>query len=113
MNTLITKTAGLFPVTVDNSYYITFDGKRCYCKVPVLYYSASRLIMEVYYEDGDRENYLLVSGDGINFSGMKRKSIDDGRARFRLLTHCEWVLFSGFWMCGGREGEWYIKGRRT
>lgn len=109
----VLNTNGLLPVSVNKSYYMTFDGKCCYCKISVLSYSEDRLYMEVLYEDGIKEKYLLVSDDGYNYSGMKRESVDDGRVQFKLLTHCEWVLLTGFWKCGGREGEWYISGRKT
>jgi hypothetical protein len=113
MNDMVMNTDGMFPLDVDKSFYMTFDGKRCYCKVPVLRYSGNRMYMEVHYDDGDRENYFLVSDDGVNYNGMKRGSADDGRVRFLLLTHCEWVLLAGSWKCGGREGAWYINGKRA
>ncbi len=113
MNATVMNFAGMLPVRVLKSYYMTFDGKRCFCEVPLLVFSDTKMFLEVKYGDADEEKYYLTSGDGIRYSGTKQGTTDDGRAQFTLLTQCDSILFAGSWKCGGREGEWYIEGIRV
>lgn len=111
MKTIFAPTPAMIAVTIYTSYYMTFDGRRCHCKVPVCCYSKERLYLEVVYEDGILEKYLLTSNDAFRYFGTKQGEIDDGRVYFSLMTHEDWILLAGHWMCGGRQGEWYINGK--
>ena len=96
-------------IQVTRSFYLTFDGRRCYCEIPELYFNGTAAQMIVQYRQGDQEAYLLVFDDGIHYSGAMGTD-DDSRVDFELFRHNDLILLAGAWKCGGREGEWYIEG---
>ncbi len=112
MTTRLFPQAAPYPVAVHRSYYLTFNGKRCLCSVSELSCSARSMRFTVQYLDGDREQYALVSDDGIHYRGSKQGTPEDGRVQFDLFAHCSSILLAGWWKCGGREGRWYIEGER-
>ena len=93
-------------VEVSKSFYMTFNGKRCYCRIPAFVGTRSGKINVKYQQE--METYFLVSEDGLYFTGAVCTE-DDNRVIFR-----KWVVERsspcGSWKCGGREGEWYIEG---
>jgi hypothetical protein len=97
-------------IEVIKSFYMTFDGTRCYCNIPELYISATSAQMLVKYRQGDEEAYHLKSQDGVHYAGAYQGTDDDSRVEFMKFTHGASVLLAGAWKCGGRTGEWYIEG---
>jgi hypothetical protein len=97
-------------IDVVKSFYMTFDGIRCYCDIPELYLSSTSARMLVKYKQGDEEAYRLASQDGVHFTGAYQVTDDDSRVEFMKFTHGTSVLLAGAWKCGGRTGEWYIEG---
>ena len=59
-------------IEVTKSFYFTFDGRRCYCSIPVLNLNDTAAQMLVTYSDGEQEIYDLYSVDGIFYSGVSR-----------------------------------------
>jgi hypothetical protein len=53
-------------IDVVKSFYMTFDGIRCYCDIPELYLSSTSARMLVKYKQGDEEAYRLASQDGVH-----------------------------------------------
>jgi hypothetical protein len=96
-------------IEVTNSFYITFDGRRCYCSVPELFITHNAAQMLVKYKQGDEESYHLVSNDGARFTGTIGTD-DDSRVNFVKWECKNHLVLAGSWKCGGREGEWYIEG---
>lgn len=96
-------------ITVTKSFYITFDGRRCYCNIPELFISDTTAQMVVKYKQGDEESYSLQSKDGRHYYGAMGTD-DDNRVDFTKWVTNKCLLLSGNWKCGGREGEWYIEG---
>lgn len=96
-------------VEVTKSFYMTFNGKRCYCRIPSLYLGTRSGKINVKYQQEDEETYFLVSEDGLYFTGTVCTE-DDNRVIFRKWVNGKDLLLAGSWKCGGREGEWYIEG---
>lgn len=95
---------------VTKSFYMTFDGKRCYCEIPDLLVDNKSMSMQVQYNGDDQETYTLSSQDSVNYSGAHSGASDDSRVEFTRYQHGNTIILSGMWKCGGREGEWYIEG---
>lgn len=96
-------------IEVKKSFYITFDGRRCYCSIPELKISDTSAQMLVKYTQGDEEFYDLLSKDGRHYYGAMGTD-DDNRVDFMKWITDKNLILSGIWKCGGREGEWYIEG---
>lgn len=99
-------------ITVVKSFYMTFEGRCCYCAIPELYVSKEAAQMVVVYKAGDEEKYSMTSKDGVHYQGAMCTD-DDSRVDFTKFTNKNLLLLAGVWKCGGREGEWYIEGEVT
>lgn len=88
---------------------MTFDGRRCYCEIPVFLLSSSSATMHVLYKEGDEERYEMVSEDGKHYQGSSNSG-DGSRVEFTCYRSGNTLLFAGLWKCGGRQGEWYLCG---
>jgi len=97
-------------IIVDKAFYITFDGRRCYCVIAHLVLNHNLITMHVEYQKNDEESYTLKSSDGIHFAGSYIDGEDDSRVEFKKYQRGDSIVLSGVWKCGGREGEWYIRG---
>jgi len=97
-------------VRVIRSFYMTFDGKRCTCKITRFSVNRNAAFMHVSYGANDEENYSLSSEDGIRYRGAYLGTNDDSRVEFVKFQRNDELVMAGIWKCGGREGEWYIEG---
>jgi hypothetical protein len=64
-------------IDVVKSFYMTFDGIRCYCDIPELYLSSTSARMLVKYKQGDEEAYRLASQDGVHFTGAQQGRVHE------------------------------------
>lgn len=96
-------------LTVSNSFFIAYDGRRKRCTVNNLSVQPAMLRFTVEYAAGDEEQYELVSHDGFMYRGKYNRDDEGSLVRFRKFAVGRHHLFCGEWLCGGREGEWVIE----